>query len=78
MAADAYFGALDAAAEVELALDPRVYEKLAECLLKRGERPCGHLFPRQYRAQLDQLRPGSVRGCLPTILSLTRRLCPRN
>jgi hypothetical protein len=60
MAADAYFGALDAAAVADQALDPRVYKKLSHCLLERGDVRAGSYFMRQYRALLLQVKTDRV------------------
>ena len=65
MAADAYFGALDAAFAVDHTLDPRLYKKLAECLLKRGDLRAGIHFLRQYRAKLSQIQTDRVTTGLP-------------
>jgi hypothetical protein len=65
MAADAYFGALDAAAEVDPSLDPRLYKKLAECLLKRGDVRAGTYFLRQYRGHLVQLQTERITAGWP-------------
>lgn len=65
MAADAYFGALDAAAEVGQTLDPRLYKKLAECLLQRGDVRAGTYFLRQYRTHLMQLQTDRITAGLP-------------
>jgi hypothetical protein len=65
MAADAYFGALDAAAEAGRVLDPRLYKKLAECLLQRGDVRAGTYFLRQYREQLLRVKTDRIRSGLP-------------
>lgn len=56
MAADAYFGAFEAAATAGHDVDSRVYAKLAECLYNRGERRAGLHFLRLYRTALERYR----------------------
>lgn len=56
MAADAYFGALEAAAAADTQLDIRVYSKLATSLYERGERRAGIHFMKMYRECLDAIR----------------------
>jgi hypothetical protein len=58
MAADAYFGALEAAAVADTQLDIRVYSKLATSLYERGERRAGIHFMKMYRECLDGVRTG--------------------
>jgi hypothetical protein len=63
LAADAYFGAFEAAAVTGRSIDARVYAKLAESLYNRGERRAGLHFLRLYRTQLERYRttnPASV------------------
>lgn len=55
MAAEAYLGALEAARDHKVELDPRVYRKLAESLWDSGERRAALYFLRDYRARLDHL-----------------------
>jgi hypothetical protein len=64
MAADAYFGALNAAAEAGRVLDLRLYKKLAECLLQRGEVRAGTYFLRLYREQLLRIKTDRIRAGL--------------
>lgn len=59
LAADAYFGAFEAAAESGRTVDPRVYAKLAESLYNRGERRAGLHFLRIYRTELLRYRSAS-------------------
>jgi hypothetical protein len=56
MAADAYFGALEQAAQGDRSVDVRVYAKLAESLYSRGERRAGLHFMRLYRSSLERYR----------------------
>jgi hypothetical protein len=55
MAADAYFGALEAAAETGLHFDPRLQKKLALSLHRRGNEREGLHFMRLYAARLEHL-----------------------
>jgi hypothetical protein len=55
MAADAYFGALEAAAETGMRFDPRLQKKLALSLHRRGNEREGLHFMRLYAARLEHL-----------------------
>lgn len=56
MAADAYFGALEAGSRERLAVDPSVQKKLALCLSETGDSRSAVHFLRMYRQSLLEHR----------------------